>query len=316
MQTPLISIIIPVYNVEKYLSECLDSVIAQTYQNWEAICVNDGSPDNCGAILDQYASTDPRIKVIHKENEGTAIARTIAINSSKGEFITFLDSDDAYAPSFLEDLYNTLYKTNADVVWCDRVGGENLPTWQEENVPNIKTYKDVFHKFISRNPDMSMCLWNKLYKKELFQNTQEIPPLPTGQDLALLYQLMYNAQSVSYIAKHLYFYRKRPNSSMTLKFSQRNIDGIVGLQKYLHNIFKLKNLINKTRKVLEKSITKTLFKICIEHPVKKDNNNIKQWYSITIPLLNQLELDGIYQPRLLPINYKIKFYFFKIIKRI
>ena len=306
MSEPLISIIIPVYNVEKYLKECLDSVIAQTYTNWEAICVNDGSPDNCGAILDEYASTDPRIKVIHKENEGTAIARTTAINSSKGEFITFLDSDDAYAPSFLEDLYNTLYKTNADVVWCDRVGGETLPIWQEENVPNIKTYKDVFHKFISKNPNMSMCLWNKLYKKELFENTKEIPPLPTGQDLALLYQLMYNAQSVSYIAKHLYFYRKRPNSSMTLKFSQRNIDGEIGLQKYLFEVFKNKNLTKKTRKNLNTGIAKSLQKICLIDPLKRDKQNVKQWHNQTIPLLIELELEGVYQPNLLPIKRRLK----------
>ena len=302
----MISIIIPVYKVEEYLRECLDSVIAQTYQNWEAICVDDGSPDNCGAILDEYAKKDKRFVVIHKENGGTAIARTVAINKSKGKYIAFLDSDDAYAPAFLGDLYNTLHKTNADVVWCDRVGGENLPIWQEENVINIKTYKDVFYKFISKNPNMSMCLWNKLYKKELFQNTKEIPPLPTGQDLALLYQLMYNAKSVSYIAKHLYFYRKRPNSSMTLKFSQRNIDGEIGLQKYLFEVFIDKNISKKTRKKLNLGIAKSLQKVCIFDPIKRDEKNVKQWFNQTIPLLMQLELEGVYQSKLLPIKRRLK----------
>ena len=124
MKTPLISIIIPVYNVEKYLSECLDSVIAQTYQNWEAICVNDGSPDNCGAILDQYASTDPRIKVIHQENRGVSDTRNVGLKQAIGEYITFLDSDDMLYPQFLEYMLNTIQKDNSDIVCCDKLKGK------------------------------------------------------------------------------------------------------------------------------------------------------------------------------------------------
>lgn len=306
MSEPLISIIIPVYNVEKYLKECLDSVLAQTYQNWEAICVDDGSPDNSGTILDDYAKKDKRFVVIHKSNEGTAIARTTAIAKSEGEYITFLDSDDAYAPTFLEDLYNASKTTNADVVWCERVGGENLPIWPEEKNIKNQTYSDVFYKFISKKPSMGMSLWNKLYKKELFTNIIEVPHLPTGEDLALLYQLMFNAKTVTHVAKHLYFYRKRPNSAMTSKFSQRNIDGEIGLRKYLFEIFKNKNITKKTRKSLNTDIAKALQNVCFFVPIKQDKLNAKQWHNQTIPLLMELELEGVYQPNLLPIKRRLK----------
>ena len=101
---PKISIIIPVYKVEEYLPACLDSVLAQTFTDWEAICVNDGSPDNCGAILAEYAQKDSRIKVISQENQGVSVARNKALENAQGEYISFLDSDDELAPTFLQKM--------------------------------------------------------------------------------------------------------------------------------------------------------------------------------------------------------------------
>lgn len=316
MNNNLISIIIPVYKVEDYLRESLDSVIAQTYQNWEAICVDDGSPDNCGAILDEYAKKDNRFVVIHKENEGTAVAITVAINKSKGKYVTFLDSDDAYAPTFLEKLYNALINNNVDVAYCDRVDGESLPTWEESFNLKNKIYDDVFYNFIKKKSDMWMSLCNKLYERKLFDNLEEIPILYIGEDMCLLYQLMYKAQRSAYVQEKMYFYRKRPNSAMTAKFSQRNIDGVVGFLTYIYEIFKDKKMSLKTRKFLNELIVKGIYKICILAPMRRGKDDVRYWYGVTFPILKELEKKGVFNSKLLPFKCNIRYLILKIIMRL
>lgn len=115
MESKLISVIVPVYNVEKYLSKCIDSILAQTYKNLEIILVDDGSPDNCPKICDEYAKKDNRIKVIHKENGGLSAARNVALDIAKGEYIGFVDSDDFIAEDMYEVLYNLAEKYNAEI---------------------------------------------------------------------------------------------------------------------------------------------------------------------------------------------------------
>ena len=115
---PKISIIVPVYKVEKYLRRCLDSIVAQTFTNWECILVDDGSPDNSGKICDEYAEEDARFRVIHKQNEGVAKARLTAFENSQGELITFIDSDDYVSELYLEKLSKPILEDNADMVSC------------------------------------------------------------------------------------------------------------------------------------------------------------------------------------------------------
>ena len=302
-----ISIIIPVYKVEEYLPECLFGLISQTYPNWEAICVDDGSPDNCGKILDEYALTDKRIKVIHQKNQGTAVARKIALDNATGDYITFLDSDDVYAPSFLEKMYNAIKDYKTDIVYCDKLDGKILTDWENlDNKKDIQVYEDIFEKFILKNPNMGMFLWNKLYKRELFNNIIEIPALPVGQDLCLLYQLIYNAKNILHIPEKLYFYRHRPSSSVRTKFSQRNIDGEVGLQSFLYKVFSSKKINKKIWKIMQKNMAKALLKICIFEPYRRDKANYKNWYKETIPLLKKLEKENIYCSKYLPLKHKIR----------
>ncbi|MBR5593133.1 MAG: glycosyltransferase [Bacteroidaceae bacterium] len=114
----LISIIVPVYNTEKFIHRCLDSIAAQTYTNWEAILVDDGSPDNAGRICDEYAANDKRFKVIHQKNHGVVNARNNAIAKARGEFLAFVDSDDFIEPTMLEEMSSAAIKKHADIVWC------------------------------------------------------------------------------------------------------------------------------------------------------------------------------------------------------
>ena len=115
---PLISVIIPVYKVEDYLTACVESVLAQTYQTFEIILVDDGSPDNCPQMCDEFAARDSRIRVIHKPNGGLSSARNAGIDGAKGEYLAFLDSDDLWTPLFLERLYRAIGETGADLAVC------------------------------------------------------------------------------------------------------------------------------------------------------------------------------------------------------
>ena len=140
LEQPLISIIVPVYKVEKYLKRCVDSILTQTYQNMEVILVDDGSPDNCGAICDRYKETDNRVVVIHKKNGGLSDARNAAIPLAKGEYISFIDSDDWVSSYYVEHLYEAVAKCDADIgiSWF-------------ENVFEEKGFVKIFNDFFSGN---------------------------------------------------------------------------------------------------------------------------------------------------------------------
>lgn len=128
-QEALISVIVPIYRVEEYLPRCIDSLLAQTYQNIQIILVDDGSPDACGRICDEYASTDKRIQVIHKENGGLSDARNAGLSASKGDYIAFVDSDDWVASEYLERMQQSLCKHDADICECSvqHTSGDVLP---------------------------------------------------------------------------------------------------------------------------------------------------------------------------------------------
>jgi glycosyltransferase involved in cell wall biosynthesis len=198
---PQISVIVPVYNVEQYLSRCLDSIINQTYRNFEVILVDDGSPDKCPEICDYYALQDNRIKVIHKENGGLADVRNEGIRASSGEFITFIDSDDFVSFRYLEVLLDGITRHNADIIIA------KFQRFESKN--NIKNFviiddwkllskEDVFQKYTSLNtseamPFISSC--NKLYKRSLFDDI-EYPKGFYYEDAYTSYKLLDKAKQL------------------------------------------------------------------------------------------------------------------------
>lgn len=139
MSEPLISVIIPVYNAEKYLRSCLDSVLAQTYKNWEAVCVNDGSTDNSQKILEEYAAKDNRFLIINQENGGGSSSRNRALKNINGQFVAFLDNDDLYHPQYLEILYTNLQNTHADISCCSYLKMVILTIILQKDIPSILT---------------------------------------------------------------------------------------------------------------------------------------------------------------------------------
>jgi len=222
MGNPKISIIIPVYRVEPYLRECLDSVLGQTYRNLEIILVDDGSPDNCGAICDEYAARDKRIRVIHKKNGGLASARNAGLEMASGEWIGWVDSDDAVHSSFVETLYSACVDLKAEISMCgfstDRGqmgAGSPAPRFYSGYEMNEALSWDGSGAF--------GVIWNKLYATKLFEGIR-FPVGRTHEDEATVYRLLWKAERCAVLERRLYFYRQRPGSIVNSPFSERNMD--------------------------------------------------------------------------------------------
>lgn len=212
MEKDLISVIIPVYNVELYVGKCLDSVVQQTYRNMEIIVVDDGSTDSSGQICNEYKKKDSRIQVIHKKNEGLSASRNLAISLAKGKFITCIDSDDYIAENYIGELYNVLTKYDADISVCrflytfgnkeDKRDGKN----DEFVYSKVEALKVLFGE-----KEFGHYAHQKLYKSEIIKKH----PYPVGkayEDVATTYKMFADANRVAYTQKQLYFYRLRPGS--------------------------------------------------------------------------------------------------------
>ena len=208
----LISIIIPVYKVEKYLEKCIQSVINQTYENLQIILVDDGSPDNCGKICDEYAKKDHRIEVIHKSNGGLSDARNKGLEIAKGEYIGFVDSDDYIEADMYEVLYNLLKQYNADVSICNfyTVSQGKIAIKNAEN--GIKEYNRIeILKEVLLDNNIQSYAWNKLYKKELFDEIK----YPVGkkyEDIGTTFYLLEKCNKVVVTGKPEYYYINRQDS--------------------------------------------------------------------------------------------------------
>ena len=212
----LISVVIPVYNVEKYLEKCVDSVKKQTYNNIEIILVDDGSTDKSGELCDIIAKEDNRIKVIHKKNGGLSDARNAGVKVANGDFIGFVDSDDYIYQDMYMDLYLTLKKEDSDISICDFVKIKENDDSSEycaknKNVNYYKYNKIEALNELLKNEKITNHAWNKLYKKSLFDNIK-YPVGKNMEDMATTYLLFEKANQISYIEKIEYFYLERANS--------------------------------------------------------------------------------------------------------
>lgn len=218
---PRISIIVPIYKVEPYLRRCVDSILHQTYQNLEVILVDDGSPDNCGAICDEYAAKDPRVRVIHKENGGLSDARNAGMAIMTGAYISFVDSDDALPADALEYMLRLAVKEQADLVI-----GENIRF--EEELPDVK---DEVATVSVRNREETMedffrngcAAWGRLYRREIHEGIL-FPVGEINEDEAIVLKILDNCEKVVNTSAVVYEYRCRPESITTASFSEKKLD--------------------------------------------------------------------------------------------
>ncbi|WP_251549864.1 glycosyltransferase family 2 protein [Neobacillus muris] len=230
---PVISIIVPVYNVEPYIKDCINSILTQDFINFELLLVNDGSTDKSGAICDEFAKRDTRVKVIHKHFEGVSSARNIGISLAQGDFIGFVDGDDHIDKNMYKELHRICIETNSDIAICKlarEVDGKiiNVDTnifMKEMN--NIEAMKQLF---IGKLYRFSLC--NKLFRKHCFENVS-FPEGRIHEDLSTAYKLFSNANKATYTNYSGYIYVKRQNSILTSAFNKRRMDAFIGWEEIL-----------------------------------------------------------------------------------
>ncbi len=208
---PKISIIVPVYKVEPYIRKCLDSIVGQTYRNLQIILVDDGSPDNCGKICDEYAAKDSRIEVIHQENGGLSAARNAGLRLATGDYIGFVDSDDWIELDMYEYLLENALKYQAGIAVCGRierhVDKEVVRGFSEIEVLD----RELALKYLLQNDLLQNYAWDKLYKRELFQDIW-FPAGKTFEDVAVMHKLFIKAERVVCLPEAKYNYLLRFNS--------------------------------------------------------------------------------------------------------
>lgn len=228
---PQISVVVPVYKVEKYLARCIDSILDQTYKDFELILVDDGSPDKCGEMCDEFARKDNRIKVIHKKNGGLSDARNVGIENAIGRYIAFVDSDDFIHSEMLSVLYENIIETSSEISICSfqMVYSESECLTEYQNKKIKLNNMDALHKLYGPDSVKFIVTWNKLYLKELFDDIK----FPVGrlhEDEFTTYKLIYKSDSVVYSDAQLYFYFQREDSitgSKTIKNYVDTIDAYV-----------------------------------------------------------------------------------------
>ena len=251
----MISIIIPIYNVESYLPRCIDALLSQSFQDFELILVDDGSPDHCGEICEQYAVKDTRIKVLHKQNGGLSDARNAGLRVASGEYIAFVDSDDWVAADFLKLLYETMQKTGADIVECNvlKTSDETVLQAAPSSAETEAAASDVSapgSAVSCYNTEQALrelicdgifrqTVWNKLYRRACLKNIFfEVGK--TNEDEFWTYQVFGRAKQIVKVDLALYYYFQRPGSIMQTSYSVKRLDALeakAARQKYIEEQF-------------------------------------------------------------------------------
>ena len=302
---PNISVIVPVYNSEKYLSLCLDSIVGQSYGDFEAICINDGSTDGSTKILQEYAEKDQRIRIINQENKGQSAARNAGLDVAKGEYIAFVDSDDVVNPRFLEILYTAAENTGSEVVCC---GFGKIYDGQEsfikKGIVHPVVYKKALKALLDVRNFIQFSVWNKLYKSELLKNFRFMEN-NSFEDWVFNSCVFANVKSLLWIKNKLYGYRISENSIMRRPFTAKKIsDYAAGIrcvyEYYQHHFpqFWEEVKTNRVSRSLKMMMSKTV------------KSHDKKLYSKTAEEIKDLYKNGLIGYKGLPIIYKIRLYKF------
>ena len=211
MEQSLISIIIPVYNGEKYLRPCIDSILHQTYQHWELLLIDDGSPDSSGAICDEYAS-DPRISVVHKENGGQASARNQGVAMAKGEYISFVDCDDWLETDMYERMVQTMHSQQAEIIICGYIEEYKSRQKKVHADGEMKVYEASEALKLVLRGKIGSYLWSMLFRREVVQEL--MPDLNPYEDHATIFKWISHARRVVVLHQAFYHYRQLGSSSL------------------------------------------------------------------------------------------------------
>lgn len=278
-----ISVIVPVYNGEEFLSQCLDSILAQTLQDIEILCVNDGSTDNSLKILKDYAKKDKRIQIINQKNQGQSVSRNKAIKIAKGEYLSFIDADDYINEQFLEELYNSAIKENADIALGNIVRIENgRKPWLCYKKKQVADKTDDIFKLLNLPKTCYVC--NRIYRRDfIINNSLFFPEGVIYEDVIWSPQVAYKAQKAVSVPKATYFYRFNINS--TTAFGKKDIQRQQDFKEaYMYyNSFIQKHKINAPL-VWEKVVKMNVFGLPL-FKIKENTEYKKEYYFCGIKII-------------------------------
>lgn len=313
MDKCLISLIVPVYNVENYIKNCLNSLIRQTYTNIEIICVNDCSLDTSGAICDEYAARDNRILVIHKKrNEGLSEARNTGLNISRGEYVAFVDSDDWIDCSYVETLYSAICDNKADIAQCSyvRVANEavtvqtNWQTGKKYNMTGCQAIKKLYSNTLIQPSIEYTVVWNKLYRRTVVDHIR----FPRGvifEDQFFTYRCFEKAEQICVLDCFLYYYRDNASSITKQEYSIRFQDDIKAHEEQIRFFLDKKNYESA------KIVIARIESLCINHYLRScffemDFEKRSAYKYVLKNFVKYLENNYI------PISHKLKVFLFLI----
>ncbi|MDO5553871.1 MAG: glycosyltransferase family 2 protein [Planctomycetia bacterium] len=302
---PKVTIIIPVYNVEQYLRECLDSALKQTMRDIEIICIDDGSTDTSSAILDEYANSDPRVQVYHEKNQGAGAARNLGLEKASGEYIVFLDADDTIAPDLCEHAYiHAKYSDDDLTLFLSKI--DSLFEWTPVDTEKLSESPLTQNELIQMLNTIGWSTWGKLWKTSFLRKHEIFFPVEirSGQDLVFAYHGALFVDKTSILIEKLYYYRYNPNSLSNIDNKKNSIIRIdpvfVTLRLYKENeasycviseiarthftnlYYMSTSLITSLQTEFDKRLRQLIFQDGLEtivtEAIKGENNNIKEYY--------------------------------------
>ena len=285
---PKISIIVPVYNVEEYIHRCIDSILAQTFTDFELILVNDGSPDQCGKICDEYAENDSRIKVIHKKNGGLSDARNAGLEIAQGEYIGFVDSDDYIEHDMYEKLIEACKEDNSQLAMCGRykVLGEELKPMFSFKGRKIWQSREAIEKLLTWD-NIDSSAWDKLFSRNLFEELR-FPVGKYNEDIYIMTQIIHQAGKIVHIGDAKYYYFHRLDSITTENFSEKKLDLLEANQK-------VTELVKKYYPHLEMKVESFNLKGIIYLSGLLQDKHCKKEYSMSYNLIKKQLYNNIYK---------------------
>lgn len=300
----MVSIIIPVYNIEKYVEKCLNSLKRQTYNNFEAIIVDDGSTDSTGSICERISRNDERFKIFHKKNEGVSVARNFGLSKAKGLYIGFVDGDDYLDEDYLKILVGCMKRDNIDLVCVDYfldLQGEIIIHSSDEESSNNLSREEAINKLSDRNCFQGY-LWNKLFKKEIIEKNKLLfdKRVKIWEDMLFCLRYLTYCYGIVYIQKPLYYYVQRENSAMANSSVWRENTHLCALEQmwdiaknfegefkeYIRNfyandlvgqLFKCENESHEDVKKKIKMIEYLKGELTLKHKIKKMTVKILPW---------------------------------------
>ncbi|SKB64046.1 Glycosyltransferase involved in cell wall bisynthesis [Lachnospiraceae bacterium] len=265
----LVSVIVPIYKVEKYLPRCIESILVQDYTKLEILLVDDGSPDRSGEIADEYAKKDQRIHVIHKKNGGLSDARNAGIDAAVGEYLVFIDSDDYVHPEMISRMMEAVQQTSSDVAVCSfKFVKEDEPMPEESGNDEITVISDdvkrteyMFEKYI---PEFNVA-WNKLYPAQFFEKIR-YPFGKIHEDEFTTWKVLEMAERIVYIGEPLYFYVQRETSIMGERFNEKRFLALEAYDEKLDHYFNMDRMV-----WFEKTLF--LYRVCLIKFAKEMRKN-------------------------------------------